>query len=182
MKKLYALLLPMLLIAGLTACGGNDTAIETPTTPTAPPIQAEPNNLVSEDEEDEDNDPIENVASEIIGNWNMTSTDSPIQILGLENGWGYEIVLLEDGIGAEWWFSPETGWHEIFHFVWSAEDGQVTITHTSLNSEVVAHYLGDEAVEMTYSVIGIPIVGEYYITGDMITLMLGELTFVYRKN
>ena len=201
MKRLYVLALSLLLIVGLTgltACGGNDTAptttTETPAptatpTPTPEPTPAPTVTQESDDEDDEaegegsnNADPAGNISSQIIGEWRMSSTGDPTQLWGLENGWEYDIYFLSDGTGIEWWNSPETGWHEVTNFTWSASGGQITLTYTGIDVDIIDHYLGEEVGDLMEYTIGFPIVGTYSLTGNTLTFVLGGVTYVYQRN
>jgi len=110
------------------------------------------------------------LTSELVGEWHMTSSTAPFYSIGLENDWGYDLYFFDDGTGIEWWFSPESGWHDIFFFTWFARDGEFSITYLDLNDSVVAHYLGDSAVDELLDILLIPSFGEYTINGDVAEL------------
>ena len=191
MKRLYVLALSLLLtvgLAGLTACGGNDTTPPTVTETPAPPTPAPsptPSPTPPPAEEvrnDDDVVPVGNISPQIIGIWSMTSTDDPVQVLGLQHGWDYDMYFFDDGTGIEWWFSPDTGWHEVSNFTWSASSGRITLTYSAMDFDVIEHYLGTEAADLMAYAIGVPITGTYSIAGNMLTLSIGGLTYVYQKN
>ena len=183
MKKLYVLVLSLLLMAALAACGGNDAPAATPTpTPTPTPTATPTPTPAEETQDDNDADPVGDETSQIIGEWHMTSTGDPINAFGLENGWGYDIYFLENGTGIEWWNSPDTGWHEVTNFTWSAGNGQITITYIGIDIDVIDHYLGSEVGDLMEHAIGIPVTGTYRLDGNALTLSLGGTTHVYQRN
>ena len=83
------------------------------------------------------------ITSELVGEWHMTATTALFYAGGLEMGWEYDLYFFGDGTGIEWWFSPDSGWHQIFVFMWFARDGEMTMTYISMNDTVLTYYLGD---------------------------------------
>jgi len=123
------------------------------------------------------------LTSELVGEWHMTSSTAPFYSTGLENDWGYDLYFFDDGTGIEWWFSPESGWHDIFFFTWFARDGEFSITYLDFNYPVVAHYLGDSAVDELIDVLLIPSFGEYTINDDVAELYFYEVfTHIMHRN
>ena len=112
----------------------------------------------------------------------MVSTDDTTYAWGLENGWGYDIYFFADGTGIEWWNSPDTGWHEVTNFTWSVHNGQITMIYIGIDIDVIDHYLGSEAGDLMEHAIGVPIVGTYSVDGNVLTMVIGGVTYIYHRN
>ena len=110
------------------------------------------------------------ITSQLVGEWHMTASDALFYSIGMENDWGYDLYFFDDGTGIEWWFSPDSGWNEIFFFLWFAKDGEFSLTYIDMNYPVVTHYLGEEAALELIDVLYIPSFGEYNVQGNTVEI------------
>lgn len=119
--------------------------------------------------------------SQIIGEWIAITIPVEPYITSMQQGWEYAIYFLEDGSGIDWWYSPTTGWHQSYHFTWIASSGQLTITLTWVNEEVVEHYMGSEDADALVRAIGQPVVYSYNIEGDILEMTIYGITAIYER-
>ena len=116
----------------------------------------------------------------IVGEWRMTVAPEEPYISGMAHGWMYDMFFFADGTGIEWWFEPDAGWHEAYHFTWTllGED-QVTITITWANEALFEEFLGLGA-EVIDSIINTSVVSIFSVAGD--TLTFYGLGATYQRN
>ena len=152
-------------------------------------------------------------ASQIIGEWRLISLRdpgvTPPPIRSWHTGWSYmekffvtdgtgepqmvfvdgtsvSKVFFADGTGVSRWNSPQSGWHDILGWRWSATpigEEFLFITYTELNFDVLEHYLGSDAttdilVRLEPSYI------EYSIAGNILTIRRRQGLFesTYQRN
>ena len=158
LKSSIAILLTAILMVG---CGGNNNQTEVQPASTPP------------------------VASQLVGNWHMTSTNESLYDSGLSTGWGYDMYFFEDGTGIEWWFSAYSGWQEVFHFSWESNgNGEVVIAYTDANLDVLVHYVDLDFAAGISDILNmnIPFVYTYSITSNSLTLTFDDITSTFARN
>lgn len=122
------------------------------------------------------------VTSQLVGEWRATSIPIEPFMSAMQDGWLYDEYFFADGTGISWWGSPATGWHEFMHWTWVASNGQLSTTALWVNEEVVAHYLGREAVNYLLGAIGITDVSTYSIVGNILTITDSYgITYTYQN-
>ena len=119
--------------------------------------------------------------SQIIGDWIAISIPREPFITAMQQGWEYGLEFLADGNGTSWWYSPEAGWLQAYHFTWSTSSGQLTYTLTEVNEEVVEHYLGSAAADALVGAIGQPSFFRYNVEDDTLKMTIHGITAIYER-
>jgi len=117
----------------------------------------------------------------IVGEWRMTVAPEEPYISGMAQGWMYDMYFFADGTGIEWWFEPDAGWHEAYHFTWTASGDQVTTTITWVNEALFEEFLGLGA-EVIDLILNTSVTSTFSVAGDTLTISSYGITATYQRN
>jgi len=117
----------------------------------------------------------------LVGEWRMTVAPEEPYISGMAHGWMYDMYFFADGTGIEWWFEPDAGWHEAYHFTWTVSEDQVTTTITWANEALFEEFLGLGA-EVVDLIINTSVTSTFSVAGDTLTISAYGMTATYQRN